>query len=67
MSTDAVIVDLEEVETVEDASGEISDEPNNMLTLAQVVTDHLDTETLRRYQQVVVAVRCGHTEYQYQR
>ena len=67
VSTDAVIVNLEEAVTVEDATCEISNEPNNMITLAQVVTDHHDTECLRRYQQVVMAVRCGHSEYKYQR
>ena len=36
-SDGAVIVDLEEVEAFKDTSGAISDEPNNILTLAQVV------------------------------
>ena len=67
VSTDPIIVDLEEAETAEDVVSEIPNEPNNMLTLAQVVTDHRDTESLRRYQQVVVAVLGGLNEYEYQR
>ena len=65
-SDGAVIINLEEVQTVEDTSGAAPDEPNNLVTLAQVVTDQPDSETLRLYQQVVVAVRGGHTQYQFE-
>ena len=61
-----MIINLEEVQTIEDTSGATPDEPNNLVTLAQVVTDQPDPETLRLYQQVVVAVRGGLTQYQFE-
>ena len=61
-SDGSVIINLEEVPPTADAP----DVHNNLVTLSQAASDHPDSETLRMYQQVVVAVRGGLSQHTYE-